>query len=60
MSKRWCYTLREVLAEVFVDEGSDFDPDVADSLSISREQVCTTGRLDSVEMSFQTLMLKIQ
>ena len=36
---------------MFVDEGSDFDPDVADSLSISREQVCTTGRLDSVEMT---------
>ena len=27
------YTLREVLAEVFVDEDNDFDPDVGDSLS---------------------------
>ena len=33
MSKRRRYTLREVLAEVFVDENSNFDPDVADSLS---------------------------
>ena len=34
MSKCQCYTLREVLAEVFVDEDGDFDPDVASSLSI--------------------------
>ena len=29
MSERRCYTLRKVLAEVFVDEESDFDPGVA-------------------------------
>ena len=53
MSKRLCYTFREVLAEVFVD----CDLDVADSLSDSSRQVCKTGWQDSVEMtdSFQTL-----
>ena len=35
---------------MFVDEDSDFDLDVADSLSNSSEQVCKTGRQDSVEM----------
>ena len=43
MSKRGCYTLRKVLAEVFVDEDSDLDPGVAVSLSNLGEQV---GRLD--------------
>ena len=51
MSKRRRYTLREVLAEVFVDENSDFDPDVAASLSYSSEQVCKTGRQNSVEIT---------
>ena len=51
MSKRWNYTLREVSAEVFVDKDSDFDPDVADSLPNSREQVCKTNQQDNVEMT---------
>ena len=51
MSKHRCYTLREVLAEVFVDEKSDFDPDIADSLSYSSEQVCETGQQDSLEIT---------
>ena len=57
MSKRQCYTLREVLAEVFVDEDNDFDPDIADSLSYSSKQVCKTSQQDNVEMRniFQTL-----
>ena len=48
MSKCPCYTLREVSAEVFVDENSEFDPDVADSSSYSSKQVHKTGRKDSV------------
>ena len=55
MSERRCYTLRKVLAEVFVDEESDFDSVVAVPLSNSREQVCKTGQQDRMEMSFQTL-----
>ena len=57
MSKRLHYTLREVLAAVFVDEHSDCNLDVVDSLSNSSRQVCKTGWQDSVEMtdSFQTL-----
>ena len=61
MSKRWCYTLRKVLAEVFVDEDSDLDPGVAVSLSNLGEQVGKTGQKDSVEMTVSdSLMLKIQ
>ena len=41
----------EVLDQVFVDENNDFDPDVADSLSYSSEQVCKTGRQDNVEIT---------
>ena len=43
MSKCHCYTLMEVLPEVFIDEDSNFDPEVADSFSTSREQVCETS-----------------
>ena len=61
MSKRQCYTLRKVLAEVFVDEDSDLDPGVAVSLSNLGEQVGKTGQKDSVEMTVSdSLMLKIQ
>ena len=42
------YTLREVLAEAFVDEDDNFDPDVRDSLSNSREQVCETDAENTV------------
>ena len=61
MSKRRRYTLREVLAEVFVDENSDFDPDVAASLSYSSEQVCEASRQDSMDItdSFHTLFRKL-
>ena len=45
MSKHRCYTLREVLADTFVDEDSDFEPDAADSLSNSNEQGCETSWL---------------
>ena len=50
MSKRRRYTLMEVLEDVFVDENSDSDPDVADSLSYSSQQVRETGRQDSLEI----------
>ena len=61
MSKYPC-TIREVLAELFVDKNSDFDPDVAESLSCSCEQVCETGQHNSVEVTVfrLSLMLKIQ
>ena len=40
MNKRGCYTLKEFfLAEVFVDENSDFDLAIADSSSIQRASV---------------------
>ena len=55
MSERQCYTPKEVLTEVFVDKNSDFDLDVADSLSYLIEQVCEAGQQDSVKISFQTL-----
>ena len=47
----------EVLDDVFVDKNSDTDPNVADSLSYSSQQVCETGRQDSLEIPdcFQTL-----
>ena len=51
MNKHQRYTHSEVLAQVFVDENNDFDTDVADSLSYSSEQVCKTGRQDSVEIT---------
>ena len=51
MSKQQCYTLREVLAELFVDDNSNFYLDVADSSSYSNEQVCETGWHCSVEMT---------
>ena len=40
----------EVLDDVFVDKNSDTDPNVADSLSYSSQQVCETGRQDSLEI----------
>ena len=63
MSKHWCYTLRKVLAEVFVDEESDLDPGVAVSFSNLGGQVCKTRQEDSVEMTVFRLFdaeLKIQ
>ena len=47
---------------MFDDENSDFDPNVSDSLSYSSEQVCETGRQNSVEITVFSLssMLKIQ
>ena len=61
MSKYPC-TIREVLAELFVDKNSDFDLDVADSLLYSSKQVCETGQQDGVEITVfrLTLMLKRQ
>ena len=49
-------------SEVFLDENSDFDPDVADSLSYTCEQVSKTGWQDSVEITVFRLssVLKIQ
>ena len=47
MNKAWHYTLREVLADVFVDKDSDFDLDVTDSLFNkllhSSKHVCETS-----------------
>ena len=62
MSERQCYTLKEVLAEVFLDDNSDFDLDVADSLSYKSEQVCEPGQQDSVKITVFRLssVLKIQ
>ena len=41
---------------MFVDKDSDLDPDVADSLSNSSEQVCKTSQQDRVQVTvFQTL-----
>ena len=47
---------------MFLDENSDFDPDVADSLSYTCEQVSKTGWQDSVEITVFRLssVLKIQ
>ena len=61
MSKCRRYTLMEILAEVSVDEDSDFDLVVADSLSYSREQVCEASRQDSMDItdSFHTLSGKL-
>ena len=58
----WVSTIREVLAELFVDKNSDFDLDVADSLLYSSKQVCETGQQDGVEITVfrLTLMLKRQ
>ena len=36
---------------MFVDENSDFDLDVADSLSYSSEQVCKTSQKDNAEIT---------
>ena len=36
---------------MFVDEGSHFDPDIADSLSNSSEQVSETSRQNSVKIA---------
>ena len=44
----WHYTLREVLADVFVDKNSDFDLDVADPLLfflIIFNQACVQNQL---------------
>ena len=41
---------------MFADKDSDLDPDVADSLSNSSEQVCKTSQQDRVQVTvFQTL-----
>ena len=60
MSKRQCYTLGEVLAEVCVDKNCDFDPDVADSLSYTSEQVCEASRQDNVEITVLRLSLMLR
>jgi len=41
----------EVSAEAFIDENSDSDPDVSDSLSYSSKQICKTNQQDSAEMT---------
>ena len=51
MSKCRRYTLTEILAEVSVDEDSDFDLVVADSLSYSSEQVCEASQQDSMDIT---------
>ena len=50
MSKCCCYTLRNILAEMFVDKNSDFDLDVADYLLYSSKHMCETSWQDSVEL----------
>ena len=42
----------EYLDEVFVNERSNFYPDITDSLSNLSEQVSETGRQESVNVSF--------
>ena len=46
-----CQKLKVVLDEVFIDEFSNFDPDIADSLSNSIKRVSKTSRQDSVKIS---------
>ena len=41
---------------MFVGEDNDFDADVAESISNSREQVYKTGQQDSVEMTVFRLL----
>ena len=43
-NKRAWYTIRLVLDEVFVDEDSDYDPDVEDRTSNSIEHVSEAGQ----------------
>ena len=51
MSKHQRYTLQLVLVEVFVDEDSDFDPDIANSsTNSSGQQVSETGGQENVEI----------
>ena len=52
MNKRGRYKFTEFLDEVFVNERSNFDPDITDSLSNLSEQVSETGRQESVNVSF--------
>ena len=56
MSKRRRYKFKEVLGEVFVDDYSNFDPDIVDTLSNSSEQVTKTGQQGRVKIadSFHT------
>ena len=56
MSKRRRYKFKEVLGEVFVDDYSNFDPDIVDTLSNSSEQVTKTGQHGRVKIadSFRT------
>ena len=51
MSKCRCCTFKEVLDEELVDEGSNFDPDIADSLSDSSKQVSEIGWQNSVKIA---------
>ena len=51
MSKCWRHQSKVVLDEMLVDEGSHFDPDIADSLSNSSEQVSETSRQNSVKIA---------
>ena len=56
------YKFTEVFDEVFVDEYSHFDPDIADSLSNSSKQLGETSHQDGVKMQIVftlTLMLQI-
>ena len=55
MSKCRCCKFK-VLDEVFIDEDIHFDPDIADSLSDSSEQVSKTSWQDNVKIadSFHT------
>ena len=51
MSERPRYKFKEALDEVFVDEYSNFYPDVLDSWPDSSEQESETGQHDGVEIA---------
>ena len=56
MSKCRCYKVKELLDAVLIDGYSNFDPDIADSLLNSSEQVSKTGQQEGVKIadSFHT------
>ena len=47
-----CQKLKVVLDEVFIDEFSNFDPDIADSLSNLSKQVSKTSQQDENSRQF--------
>ena len=59
-NKQAWYTIRLVLDEVFVDEGSDYDPDVEDRTSNSIEHVSEVGQDVNTDTSDETVFSGLQ